>query len=207
MLYSKYSDNNILIQTGKWAPEGDGHITESFSVLTLTDVMLPFERQLDLLLAQTAQVVQSQGTPVLMRFFLSDPANQTALLRERLVFDCPVSVIGQTPLNGTKISAMIWCRQSAAICRISDRMHKVTERGIDEYWFTGGVSDADGSYNQTVALLDELSGELESQGLSLENDCMRTWLFVQNIDVNYKGVVEGRNTVLTVTDLLPIPIS
>ena len=109
MLYSKYSDNNILIQTGKWTPEGDGHITESFSVLTLTDVMLPFEKQLDLLLAQTAQVVQSQGTPVLMRFFLSDPANQTALLRERLVFDCPVSVIGQTPLNGTKISAMVWC--------------------------------------------------------------------------------------------------
>lgn len=203
MLYSKYSDNNILIQTGKWTPEDDGHISESFSVLTLTDVMLPFEKQLDLLLAQTAQVVQSQGTPVLMRFFLSDPANQTALLRERLVFDCPVSVIGQTPLNGTKISAMVWCRQSAAICRISDRMHKVTERGIDEYWFTSGVSGADGSYNQTVVLLDELASDLESHGLTLETNCMRTWLFVQNIDVNYKGVVDGRNTVFDRHGLTP----
>ena len=203
MLYSTYSDDNILIQTGKWSQEGAADIAESFTVLTLTDTLMSFESQLDLLLENMHKVVEAQGTPVLMRFFLSDPANQTALLRERLVFDCPVSVIGQTPLNGAKISAMVWCRQSAAICRISDRMHKVTERGIDEYWFTSGVSGADGSYNQTVALLDELASDLESQGLTLETNCMRTWLFVQNIDVNYKGVVDGRNTVFDRHGLTP----
>lgn len=203
MLYSTYSDDNILIQTGKWSQEGAADIAESFTVLTLTDTLMSFESQLDLLLENMHKVVEAQGAPVLMRFFLSDPANQTALLRERLVFDCPVSVIGQTPLNGTKISAMVWCRQSAAICRISDRMHKVTERGIDEYWFTSGVSGADGSYNQTVALLDELASDLESQGLTLETNCMRTWLFVQNIDVNYKGVVDGRNTVFDRHGLTP----
>ena len=203
MLYSTYSDNNIVIRTSEWSPEGDLHVTESFSVLTLTDAMMPFQDQLDLLLSQTAKVVETQGTPVLMRFFLSDPANQTQLLCERLVFDCPVSVIGQVPLNGTKIGAMVWCRKSAAICRIGDRMHKVTERGIDEYWFTGGLSDSEGSYNQTVELLDRLSTDLESQGLSLETNCMRTWLFVQNIDVNYKGVVDGRNTVFDRHGLTP----
>jgi len=203
MLYSTYSDDNILIQTGKWSQEGAADIAESFTVLTLKDTLMPFESQLDLLLANVLKAVEAQGTPVLMRFFLSDPANQTALLRERLVFDCPVSIIGQTPLNGTKISAMVWCRKSAAICRISDRMHKVTERGIDEYWYTCGLSDSEGSYNQTVSLLDELSAGLESQGLTLETNCMRTWLFVQNIDVNYKGVVDGRNTVFDRHGLTP----
>jgi len=157
--------------------------------------MMSFDSQTDGLLSKVRKVVENNGTPVLMRFFLSDPSNQAARLQERLVFDCPVSIIGQAPLNGTKIAAMVWCRQSAAICRVDERMHKVTERGIDEYWFTGGLSDSEGSYNQTVALLDELSSGLESQGLTLQTNCMRTWLFVQNIDVNYKGVVDGRNTV------------
>ena len=172
-------------------------------MLLLTDLLMPFEKGLDVLFENIRKVVEENGTPVLMRFFVSDPANQAESVRKRMVFDCPVSIIGQAPLNGTKIAALVWCRESAAICRIGDKMHKVTERGIDEYWFTGGLSGADGSYNQTVALLDELGAGLESQGLTLESNCMRTWLFVQNIDVNYKGVVDGRNTVFDRHGLTP----
>ena len=203
MIYSANSDSNILIRTATWTADSDACLQESFSVLTLSDPLIPFDNQADLLLDNIRKLLEKEGTPVLMRFFLSDPANQTALLQERLLFDCPVSIIGQAPLNGTKIAAMVWCRQSAAICRISDRMHKVTERGIDEYWFTGGVSGGDGSYHQTVDLMSELSSGLEAQGLTLETNCMRTWLFVQNIDVNYKGVVDGRNTVFDRHGLTP----
>ena len=203
MIYSVCSDSNILIRTGRWAAHSDGCQSESFSMLSLTDPLIPFDKQADVLLDNIRKVVEKEGAPVLMRFFLSDPANQTASLQEHIVFDCPVSIIGQAPLNGTKIAAMVWCRQSAAICRIGERMHKVTERGIDEYWFTGGLSDSDGSYSQTVNLLGELSSGLEAQGLTLESNCMRTWLFVQNIDVNYKGVVDGRNTVFDLHGLTP----
>ncbi len=203
MLYTSYSDSNICISSGRWIKDDATDCAESFAILSLTDTLMPFDSQLDLLLDNLRKVIEEGGTPVLMRFFLSDPANQTESLRERLAFDCPVSIIGQAPLNGTKIAAMVWCRQSAAICRVGDRMHKVTERGIDEYWYTGGLSASDGSYNQTVALLDDLSAGLEAQGLTLESDCMRTWLFVQNIDVNYKGVVDGRNTVFDRHGLTP----
>ncbi|MBR5706287.1 MAG: hypothetical protein IKX55_01810 [Bacteroidaceae bacterium] len=203
MLCTSYTDRNIFVSSARWTLDGADDIAESFSVLSLTDALASFESQLDMLLENLRKVVEESGTPVLMRFFVSDPANQTESILNSIVFDCPVSIIGQAPLNGTKIAAMVWCRQSAAICRISDRMHKVTERGIDEFWYTGGLSGADGSYNQTVALLDELSAGLEAQGLTLETNCMRTWLFVQNIDVNYKGVVEGRNTVFDRHGLTP----
>lgn len=203
MVYSSYSNDNIRVRTGRWFADGSNDLKESFSMLTLSDTMMPFDRQLAVLLEGVREVAGSEGTPVLIRFFLSDPANQTALLRQRLDFDCPVSIIGQTPLDGTKISAMVWCRKNAESGRISERMHKVSERGVDEYWFTGGLSDSDGSYHQTVSLLDELSADLEAQGLALETNCMRTWLFVQNIDVNYKGVVDGRNTVFDRHGLTP----
>jgi len=203
MLYTSFTDKNILVNTARWTQEASPEVAESFSMLLLTDLLMPFEKGLDVLFENIRKVVEDNGTPVLMRFFVSDPANQTESVRKRMVFDCPVSIIGQAPLNGTKIAALVWCRESAAICRIGDKMHKVTERGIDEYWFTGGLSGADGSYNQTVALLDELGAGLEAQGLTLESNCMRTWLFVQNIDVNYKGVVDGRNTVFDRHGLTP----
>lgn len=196
MLYSCFSDKEINISTSKWfAGGGVGPQVESFSSLTLSDPFIPFDSQLDCLMKNLRNVADSEGTPVFMRFFLSDPANQAEALRRRMEYDCPVSVIGQAPLNGTKIAAMVWCRPKAKVTGVGDRMHKVAERGIDEYWYTCGVSDADGSYNQTVSLLDDLSSKLADNGLSLEDNCMRTWLFVQNIDVNYKGVVDGRNTV------------
>ena len=200
MQYRSYSDDNILIQTSGCL-DSEGIALESCSVLSLRDALMPFREQMELLLENLHGVISSCGTPVFVRFFLSDPANQAAVLNGRLDLDCPVSVIGQTPLNGTKIAAMVWCRREAAVARISDRMCKVTERGIDEYWYTGGLSDADGSYGQTVALLDDLAGSLQAQGLTLRDNCMRTWLFVQNIDVNYKGVVDGRNDVFDNHDL------
>lgn len=203
MVYSTYSDSGILVRTGRWTAGSDGCFLESFSILTLTDTVMPFRNQLDLILAHAHKVVDAEGTPVLVRFFLSDPANQTAVLCERMGLDCPVSIIGQAPLNGTKIAAMVWCRKEAKLSRISDRMHRISERGIDEYWYTNGLSDSEGSYGQTVSLLDELSSGLESQGLTLETNCMRTWLFVQNIDVNYKGVVDGRNAVFDRHGLTP----
>ena len=200
MQYQSHSDDNILIQTSGCL-DSEGIALESCSVLSLRDAMMPFREQMELLLENLHGVISSCGTLVFVRFFLSDPANQAAVLKGRLDLDCPVSVIGQTPLNGTKIAAMVWCRRAAAVARLSDRMYKVTERGVDEYWYTGGLSDADGSYGQTVALLDDLAGSLQAQGLTLRDNCMRTWLFVQNIDVNYKGVVDGRNDVFDNHDL------
>lgn len=194
MQYNSHRDGNILIQTSGCL-DSEGINLESCSMLSLTEPLVSFAEQMELLLDNLRRVISAGGTPVFVRFFLSDPANQAAVLHSRLDLDCPVSVIGQTPLNGTKIAAMVWCRKATTVSRISDRMYKVTERGIDEYWYTGGVSDADGSYGQTVALLDDLARCLQEQGLTLRDNCMRTWLFVQDIDSNYKGVVDGRNDV------------
>ena len=204
MLYSCYSDKKISIPTSMWFSDGgNGPQIDSFSTLILQDPLMSFDKQLDCLIKNLQEVIRTDGPAVFIRFFLSDPANQSVLVHKQMVFDCPVSIIGQAPLNGTKIAAMVWCRPKAVVQRINDHMHKVSERGIDEYWFTGGLSPLDDSYSQTVSLLDELSSELCAQNLTLEDNCVRTWLFVQNIDVNYKGVVDGRNAVFDRHGLIP----
>ena len=86
MLYTSFTDKNILVSTARWAQEASPEVTESFSMLLLTDLLMPFEKGLDVLFENIRKVVEDNGTPVLMRFFVSDPANQTESVRKRMVF-------------------------------------------------------------------------------------------------------------------------
>jgi enamine deaminase RidA (YjgF/YER057c/UK114 family) len=45
---------------------------------------------------------------------------------------------------------------------------------------------------QTAAIFDDLIATLTSQGATLRDDCMRTWLYVKDVDVFYTGMVESR---------------
>ena len=44
-------------------------------------------------------------------------------------------------------------------------------------------------------MLEDYATALEDNGGRLADNCIRTWFFVQNIDVNYAGVVKARNEV------------
>ena len=200
MNYDIIRNESVITRTG-WIKNND--CPESCSMITVTDPMLPFAEQLDQILKAVRSLSLSAGIPVFMRFFLSDPANQTALLRERMDGSCPVSIIGQAPMDGTKIAAWVWCRKDAGVNSVAPGVHCISWHDSTELWLTNGLSDAQGSYNQTVELLDGLSDALSAKGMTLEDGCVRTWLFVQNIDVNYKGVVEGRNEVFDRHNLTP----
>lgn len=160
---------------------------ETHSIITVSDPMLSYSEQLDTVLGAIKE-------PFFIRFFLSDPATQTPLLKERIHWNCPISIIGQAPMNGTKIAAWVWSDPDVTVCR-ENGLYKIQDKDRCQYWYSGGLSDEDGSYNQTVCLLDDFSTRLESVGLTLQDNCVRTWFYVQNIDVNYKGMVQGRNSV------------
>jgi enamine deaminase RidA (YjgF/YER057c/UK114 family) len=46
---------------------------------------------------------------------------------------------------------------------------------------------------QTRLLFNEYNMQLIEEGCTLEANCIRTWLFVNDIDLNYGGVVRARN--------------
>lgn len=90
---------------------------------------------------------------------------------------CPVSVIGQTPLDG-----------SAEAC------WEVPFEDEDFVW-TAGLVPADttqDSEGQMRQLFEQYERILAERGLSVKDNCLRTWIFVRDIDNNYAGVVKGR---------------
>ena len=41
-------------------------------------------------------------------------------------------------------------------------------------------------------MLETYEQQLRERGCSIENDCLRTWFFVRDVDLNYQGVVDAR---------------
>jgi enamine deaminase RidA (YjgF/YER057c/UK114 family) len=116
--------------------------------------------------------------PVFARFFLSDIANQQELLQRGPLPDCPLSVIEQAPLDGSKVAALVFFEEER------------TEPSELHHIFTGNVAHVATSQVATEAILRTYATEF-----SLSRECVRTWFFVNDIDNNYAGMVLGRNNV------------
>lgn len=122
------------------------------------------------------------------KIFLSDIANQhDELLHSPLMTDIVANtahtVIQQSPIGGTKIGLLL---------KTSDETDAFTLQSLR-------LSDDEisnfGSYVQTIMLFDKYIALLKQQGLNLKDHCVRTWIYVRDIDTNYDGVVKARNDV------------
>lgn len=115
--------------------------------------------------------------PVFIRWFLSDAASQAGLIGS--YEGVPVSVIQQPPMNGCKAVSWVWLMKN-----VSNEY---------EYSFTGNLtSGSEGSYSQMREIFEEYAGSLDGKGLSVKDNCARTWIYVRDVDVNYAGIVKAR---------------
>jgi Putative translation initiation inhibitor, yjgF family len=187
--------NNVRLDCARFAhaPGAD----ESFAMVRVTRRDLSFGEQLDALFGLLGYYLGEKGsvrTAVFIRFFLSDAANQEAeLLRrwELLGIVCPVSVVQQPPLDGTRLSAWVYTISGAEVT-LDGPLYKVHTAHYNHYWMVNAICAESDSHHQTTALLEGYEEALKRVGCDLPNHCVRTWFFVQNVDVNYHGVVVGR---------------
>ncbi|MBD5313531.1 MAG: hypothetical protein HDS06_04840 [Bacteroides sp.] len=129
--------------------------------------------------------------PVFKRYLLSDATNQSHFLPAD--DECARSVIQQSPLDGSKGALLVIFQENSDFRELGDGFWA---DGSGRIWSGDNPSVRPaGSKEMTVDYLDRLSRVLTAAGGSLEDHCLRTWLFVRDIDNNYSGVVKGRNEV------------
>ena len=148
--------------------------------------------------------------PVYVRFFLSDAQNQAAALQDRLTLDAVeevpgvqhfpgtgceatrstrhplysrISVVEQPPLDGNRIAALV--RTSSEADHYLFHSLRLTEEEA------AGKT----SYEQSRLLFDKYLDIIRPLGLELKTHCVRTWIYVRDIDSNYAGLVKARNDV------------
>jgi len=172
---------NAEIQTSVFCPENAQGAKEYHSIIRIPEAGYPFGEQLDAVVDALDSLVDREGAEVrFVRFFLSDATNQQPAVAEALA-DCsfPVSYIQQPPLDGTKIAAWVY----------SVDAH---ESAYAQYWSADMASDSEGSEAQMSEIFRNYETRLAEQGMTVADNCIRTWIFVHDVDINYGGVVKGR---------------
>lgn len=130
--------------------------------------------------------------PVFKRYFLSDATNQRPLMGEDA--GCTVSYIQQPPLDGSKVALWLYLQRGTEIVPTADSLRStiVRHNGYEHLWTMGMTTGEGSSYGQTEHLLVNYEKLLEGYDMTLEDNCIRTWFFVRDVDTQYKGLVVAR---------------
>lgn len=189
--------------SGFEVPDG---VAEYHAILRIINPRLTYIEQVNYLLDAYTQLLEEElegAISVFKRFFLSDAANQTTYLLSALEkrAEDAFSIVEQPPLDGTKIAMWVYLQKGVQAQTLSNGLVEVKHGEYRHLWTAYNFNQASNSEEQTRILLNDYIAQLEEQGCRLADNCIRTWFFVQNVDVNYMGVVKARNEVFATQNL------
>ena len=157
---------------------------------------LPFAQQLEAVMGAYERLIDGAlkgSVAVFKRYFLSDAANQADDVIVADVTDCAKSIIQQAPLDGTKIALWAYLMTNVETSVSKSGLYEVCHGGFRHLWNGSAHNMAANSEYQTRLLFNEYNMQLIEEGCTLEANCIRTWFFVNDVDLNYGGVVRARN--------------
>lgn len=143
----------------------------------------------------------NSGTGVFHRIFLSDVLNQAEYVRESSLLDETIatSIVQQPLLQGSKIALLAYHIKSdkpLVKLRLSPRHLLIQQNAQRHLWSTRlcacDSDNTNSSEKQTKVVFDDLIDVLTKQGANLSDNCVRTWLYMKDVDVFYKGMVDSR---------------
>lgn len=173
---------------------------------------LAFQEQLDLLQARYAAAQRALGlapnSAIFRRVFVSDAMNQAALVRGSRLADeaaanpVAVSIVQQPPLPDAKLAMLAYHVASDKPMtkkRLSPRHLLVQKMDAAHLWSTRLCAGADAgpfsAASQTRSVFSNLIGAIEKEGGTLRDNCVRTWLYLKDVDVFYQDMVASRRDV------------
>jgi enamine deaminase RidA (YjgF/YER057c/UK114 family) len=138
------------------------------------------------------------------RIFVSDVMNQAAPVRASALYGTeaegpvPVSIVQQPPLPGAKLALLAYHIEDDGVTkrRISPHHVLVEKHGLRHLWSTrlcAGTDAAPASAaEQTREIFADLTSTLAEAGGTLRDHCVRTWIYLKDVDVFYQDMVQSR---------------
>lgn len=201
------NDNGI---TSRQFGSSSGSVEHFISIETPAE--LPFTEQLQLLEQRYATAREELDIPpesaIFRRVFVSDVMNQAESIRDSRLYSAPsegpvaVSIVQQAPLSGAKVGLFAYHVVGGTPItkhRLARHHVLVEKAGRGHLWSTGLCSGTDAApasaADQTHAIFADLIGTLASRGGTLSDHCVRTWIYLKDVDVFYRDMVDSRKTV------------
>jgi enamine deaminase RidA (YjgF/YER057c/UK114 family) len=157
-------------------------VAEAHVILNLANVSkLSTEEQFSILEKAINEFTQTDELSGMnkrfVRYFVSDSSNQQNLVNN---YNADCSIIQQPPLNGSK--AVVWVYYS-----------EKTKEHYNQTFITQLTGSGKDVYDQTKDIFEKLDLQ----------HCLRTWVYVNDIDNRYAGMVKARREVFEQNGLTP----
>ncbi len=145
----------------------------------------------------------SERQMVMSHVCLTDAANQIVALQEHNLYttflkSSGFSYVEQPLLDGRKIALQIWCINRPDVTKKQEDGTLLVEVAGEKMLFQSvrfaeeEAKALDAEAQTREAFLRHIE-TLSAHGLTLRDNCHRTWIYVRDIDRHYAGVVKGRN--------------
>ena len=171
-------------------------VKEYHVMIHMNSSRLPYTTQLEAVMNAYNSLIDGPmkgAQAVFKRYFLSDAANQADEIIVSDVTDCAKSIIQQAPLDGTKVALWVYLMTDVQTGLSQSGLYEVRHGHFRHLWNGSAHNMAANSEYQTRLLFNEYNMQLIEEGCTLEANCIRTWFFVNDVDLNYGGVVRARN--------------
>ena len=178
--------------------DGGGDVCEYHAMIHANNPMRSYNEQLEDVFAAYNRLITNElkgAHAVFKRYFLSDATNQADSVLLADMTDCAKSIIQQAPLDGTKVALWVYLMTNVETGVTPSGLYEVRHGSYRHLWNGSAHNLAANSEYQTRLLFNEYNMQLIQEECTLEANCIRTWLFVNDVDLNYGGVVRARNQV------------
>ena len=124
------------------------------------------------------------------RYFLSDVMNQHGFLCGYDNEDAALSVVQQVPgLTKVALWAYWVTSESSRVSKnLSVQATELIRPSYRHFYHTQLHSSASDEEKQTAGIFDRYTALLATQACTLSRHCIRTWLFVRDIDLRYAEI-------------------
>jgi enamine deaminase RidA (YjgF/YER057c/UK114 family) len=194
MSYHQINWNDLFV-TVSWSRfEPKQGVPEFHVFLELTNNQLTAEEQFRMIdcsidrLKQTEAFVKADL--VWKRYFVSDAVNQKQYIQSSS--GEAVSFIQQPPLNGTKLSLWAYFVEDISMAQSGDGTFVMKRPHYTHLYHVQIHEKTGNSYEQTQSVFNQYIQSLKNHHCTLEAHCLRTWIFVQSVDIQYEGMVKAR---------------
>lgn len=170
-------------------------VSEIHSILQITDTRLDAEVQFLNIRTAIQRIALSNifdgANLIWKRFFVSDVANQFSFISDDS--NTISSIVQQPPLNGTKVAVWLYYINGVNSINREGNTLVVQSHGGNIHLYTTRLSiPLKDGYAETEYIFKSYIKILQQHQSSLKENCIRTWMYVQGIDIHYKDMVNAR---------------
>ncbi len=208
MTYKFIEWNDLQATAGLGCFNPAGGVAEVHAMITVNAGYANAEEQflrLEEATQRLSKLPELKGTALVWKhFYVSDAINQADYLKASA--DEAVSVVQQPPLNGSKACLWLYFVEDVRLSKEVDGA-VCMERPCYQHFFNTqqherSLSETSSPLmplpasieHQTNQIFDSYNQSLKRHGCTLKRNCIRTWVFVQDVDVQYAGMVTARRT-------------